>query len=43
MTRQTGSAENTMNYAISSAADPATTNTFQHPAAAVASSVMLGS
>ena len=37
--RQTGSAESTMNSAISSAADPAITNTFQQPADAVAFSI----
>jgi hypothetical protein len=37
--RQTGSAANMMNFAIFSAADPATTNTFQQPAAATASFV----
>jgi hypothetical protein len=43
MTRQTVSAESTMNSATSSAADLVTTNTFQQPAGAVASSVTLAS
>ena len=43
MTRPPGSAESTMNSATSSAADPATTNTFQPPADAVTSSITLAS
>jgi hypothetical protein len=39
MTRQIDSAESTTNSATSSAADPATTNTFQQPADAVTFSI----